>query len=228
MRRRCARDWWRAWPIPARRCGNGPSRSWCSAGRRAIPQVHEQLDAADPHLRKMAAVVLARIEPRKYAPLVRGPILNDNLLAIYRNLGCLQALAGCPGPAVAVLGRALRERNAALLDELFYLLATIQDPAAIKTIAHSLRSPQPEVRANATEALESLTAPQTAALVGPLFEPDLPSGPLLSLAKQTWDISIPTPAAALRLLLSDAERCLAAHPGRRRAGGAECISRSRI
>ena len=37
------------------------------AGRRVIPQVHEQADTADPNLRKMAAVVLARIEPRKYA-----------------------------------------------------------------------------------------------------------------------------------------------------------------
>jgi len=73
---------------------------------------------------------------------VRGLILDDNLLAIYRNLGCLEALAGCRGPAAAVLGRALRERNAALLDEIFYLLATIQDPAAVKTVAQSLRSPQ--------------------------------------------------------------------------------------
>jgi HEAT repeat protein len=173
-----------------------------SAGPGAVPQVQERLDAGDPQLRKMAAVVLARIDPRRYAPLVRGLILNDNLLAIYKNLECLEAMAGCSGLAVAVLGRALRERNAALLDEIFYLLATIQDPAAVMTIARSLRSLQPEVRANATEALESLTAPQTAALVGPLFEPALPSGPALSLAKQTWDISISTPATALRVLLS--------------------------
>jgi HEAT repeat protein len=181
-----------------------------SAGPRAVSQVQEQLEAADPHLRKTAAVVLARIEPRRYAPLVRGLILDGNLLAIYRNLGCVAALTGLPGPAVAVLGRALHERNVALLDEIFYLLAMIQDPAAIKTIAQSLRSPQPEVRANATEALELVTAPQTAALVAPLFEPaEAPagdgselSGRLASLAERTWNISIPTPAAALRVLLS--------------------------
>jgi hypothetical protein len=63
------------------------------------------------------------------------------------------------------------------------------------------------VRANATEALESLTAPQTAALVAPLFEPEesQPPGQLVSLARQTWDISIPTPAAALRLLGSQSD-----------------------
>ena len=161
------------------------------AGPQAIPRVHEQLSGTDPQLRKMAAVVLARIEPRKYAPLVRGPELNGNLLAIYRNLGCVQALAGCPGPAVAVLGRALRERNAALLDEIFYLLATIQDPAAVKTIAGSLRSPQPLVRANAAEALESLTAPQTATLVAPLFEPDLPPAQLLAAGRASLGRAYP-------------------------------------
>jgi HEAT repeat protein len=173
-----------------------------SAGPRAISQVQEQVDAGDPEVRKMAAVALARIDPRRYAPLVRASILDGNLLAIYRNLGCTEALAGCSGPAAAMLGRALRERNVILLDEVFYLLATIQDPSAVGTIAHSLRSLQPEVRANATEALESLTAPQTAALIGALFEPAPPSGPTLSLARQTWDISIPTPATALRVLLS--------------------------
>jgi hypothetical protein len=185
-----------------------------SVGRRVVPQVSERLDNGDPHLRKMAAVTLARIEPHRYAPLVRRPILDDNLQAVYRNLSCVQALAGCPGPAAALLGRALRERNAALLDEIFYLLATIQDPPAVKTVAHSLRSSQPEARANAAEALESLTAPQTAALIAPLFEPDLLPGPLLSLAKRTWNIAIPTPMAAMRLLLSDAsdpwQRTLAA------------------
>ena len=175
------------------------------AGHRVIPQVHEQLNLPDPHLRKMAAVVLTRLQPRKYASLILATHLNDNLLAIYRNLGCWLALAGCPGPAMAVLGCALAERNAALLNELFYLLSSVRDPAAIETVARSLRSPQPEARANAIEALESLTAPQTAALVGPLFEPDLPSGPRLSLAMQTWNLSIPTPAAALRLLLGNAE-----------------------
>jgi HEAT repeat protein len=190
-----------------------------SAGHIGVPQVREQLDAADPHLRKMAGVVLARIDPRRYGSLVRGPILDGNLHTIYRELSCLQALAGCSGPAAALLGRALRERRASLLDEIFYLLATIRDPVAIQTIANSLRSPQPEVRANATEALESLTSPQTAALVGALFEPEPSSAPAqanppstspgspvwtagLSLARQTWDVSISTPAAALQVLLS--------------------------
>ena len=174
------------------------------AGPRVIPQVHAQLELADPQLRKMAALVLARLQPHKYAALILGGILNDDLLAIHRNLGCLQTLAGCPGPAVGVLGRLLGERNAVLLDGLFQLLSAVRDPGAVEAVARSLRSPQAELRANAVEALESLTAPQTAALVGALFEPDLPAGPRLALVKQTWDLSITTPVVALRLLFSDA------------------------
>ena len=218
MRRRCARAWRAAWPTPAHEVRERAVEVLTSAGRLAIPQVQEQLNAGDPHSRKMAAVVLARIEPHQYAALVQGPILDSNLLAIYRNLSCLQALAGwepstsgdSPGRAVILLRRALAQRNAALLDEIFYLLATIQDPDAVKTIAHSLLSPQPEVRANAIEALESLTAPadgrsdRAAVRHGRARRGDgpEPSASLASLARKTWDISIPTPAAALRALLS--------------------------
>jgi len=71
----------------------------------------------------------------------------------------------------------------------------------VKTIAGSLRGPEPLARANAAEALESLTAPRTAALVAPLFEPDLPPAQLLPLVERACGAPIPTAAAALRLLL---------------------------
>jgi hypothetical protein len=175
------------------------------AGRRSILMVQEQLDMGDVRTGKMASVVLARLEPRKYAPLILGSHLDEALHAIYRNLICWLALSTCPGLAAGLLRGALVERNAVLLDEFFYLLSTVRDPTAIESVARLLRSPQPEARANAAETLESLTTPQTAALVGPLFEPDLPSGPVQMLAKRTWSLSIPTPAAALRLLLGDAD-----------------------
>ncbi len=173
------------------------------AGRLALPQVFEKLTSEDPNLRKMAAVVLAHIEPRRYAPLVRVPHIDTNLRTIYQNLCCAHALTNCVYPAVDLLQRALQEQNAALIDEIFYLLTAIQATDSIRSVASSLRSSQPEVRANAAEALESLTTPQTTALIVPLFEPDLPSSSLVSLARQTWDISIPTPAAAIRMLLFD-------------------------
>ena len=189
---------------PSREVSQRAVEALVRAGRRAIPDVQEQLIAADSQLRKLPAVVLARIEPRRYAPLVLGANLDDTLRALYRNLGCLHALDNCPGPAIDLLARALRERNEVLLEELLYLLSSVRDPVSIDTVARSLRSVQPEVRANAVEALESLTAPQTAALIAPLLEPNGAPESRLSLAWQTWDFAVPTPVAALRLLLTGA------------------------
>lgn len=177
--------------------------SLARGGRRSIAPLREQLSAADPVQRKMAGVALARIEPRKYGSLVLGATLDFDLRSIYSNLACLQVLARCPGRVVDVLACALHERNAAFLEEIFYLLAAARDPNAVDATLRSLRSPLPEMRANAVEALESLTAPQTAALIAPLLEPEPTSGPPLSLAQHRWDISVPSPAAALRRLLGD-------------------------
>ncbi len=189
---------------PSREVREAAAEALVRADQQAVRLAREQLSATNLSLRSMAAVVLARIEPRKYAPLVSGPILNAILSSIYRNLGCLHALVGYHGAAPRVLARALRERNAAQLDEIFHLLGEIRDAAAVKTIAGALHSPDPAVRANAAEALESLTASRTAALVAPLFEPDLPQAQLASLLKQSGDMSMPTAVDALRLLLSDA------------------------
>ena len=174
-------------------------------GRRSIAPAREQLDAGDPAQRKMAAVALARIEPRKYGSLVLGTTLDTDLRTIYSNLACLRVLTGCGGPAVDVLASALRERNEALLEEIFYLLAAVREPAAVDTTLRSLRSPIAEVRANAVEALESLSAPQTAALIAPLLEPERPSGPTASLDDRDWGMSFPAPAAAFSWLLGDAQ-----------------------
>jgi len=174
-------------------------------GRRSIAPAREQLSSGDPAQRKMAAVALARIEPRKYGSLLLGTTLDADLRTIYSNLACLRVLTGSGGPAVEVLACALRERNAAFLEEIFYLLAAVREPAAIDTTLRSLRSPLAEVRANAVEALESLSAPQTAALIAQLLEPERPSGPPTSLAHGGLGISFRTPAAALRWLLGDGQ-----------------------
>ena len=175
------------------------------AGRRSLRLVSEHLDADDLLLRKMTAIVLARIEPHKYASLVISSCLNDTLFSIYRNLCCLYNLDGCPGPATAILVYALQEQNTELVHEVFYLLSTIQNPMVSMTIEHSLRSDNAQARANAIEALESLTAPWVASLIGPLFEPDQPPGLAQALARQTWDLLIPSPVAALRHLLETSD-----------------------
>jgi CRP-like cAMP-binding protein len=183
-------------------------------GRRMIPQLTEQLNAAEPLAQKMTAVVLARIEPNKYRSLILGNFLERNLKVIYQNISCRNALSNCSSPPSSMLGRALFEQNSALLDEFFYLLSAVRNPASVDSIAISLRSHLLEERATALEALETFTDPKMAGLVAPLLDPEQALDLQLSLARFTWGISCPTPAAALRQLLNRAsdgwQRTLAA------------------
>ncbi len=157
-------------------------------GKSVIPIVHHQLDSPDLQLRKMAAIVLSRISQRQFGGLVESQIIG-NLLTIYSNYSRIEALASCARyPTVSILQGALREQNQELIDEIFYILATVHDPDAIEIITESLQSESSRVRANAAEALESLTSPQTAQLIAPLFEPDLAPVQLLSLSKEAWDM----------------------------------------
>jgi len=72
-------------------------------GTGAVPFVHAQLDSNDPHVRKMAAVILSRVNRREFGGLITASI-TGNLLAIYTNVGRLEALEGCNTyPSAAVL-----------------------------------------------------------------------------------------------------------------------------
>jgi HEAT repeat protein len=170
-------------------------------GKSVIPVVHHELDSPDPQLRKMVTVILSRINPREFGALIVGSSITSNLLTIYGNYGLAQALTPCSGyPSIAVLQSALREQNQQLVDEIFYLLTAIHPPSAVNIIIESLRSEDPRTRANAVEALESLTMPQTAGLIAPLFEPDLPPAQLLSLSEDAWDMEHPDLAEAIQQL----------------------------
>ncbi len=173
-------------------------------GKSVIPIVHPQLDSQNPRRRKMAAVVLSRINPREFGPVLIGTHVTGNLLAIYRNIGRVEALASwsCYASIGAISG-ALREQNQQLLDEILYLLTAIHSPASVKIVADSLHSPDPHTRANAVEALEALTTPQTTRLIAPLFEPDTSPAELLSLSQSTWEMQHPDPCGVIFQLAAD-------------------------
>lgn len=172
-------------------------------GKGIIPEVHPQLDAPDPQLRKMAAVVLSRVDRREFEPLI-GAHVTGNLLAIYRNHNHLAALDALRGYATAnILCSGLQEQNEALLDEIFYLLTTVHGNDDVHIIRESLQSETERVRANALEALESLTSAQTARLVAPLFSPEVETAALLSLSQETWDMVPLATSKALQQLLAE-------------------------
>ena len=172
------------------------------AGKSVIPFIHPQLDSPDPQLRKMATIILSRVNQKEFGPLV-GVQITGSLLIIYQNLGRIVALSPYNHYAsIAVLQSALREQNEQLINDIFYLLSAIHDPNAVKIIAESLRNESAHVRANATEALESLTSPQTTQLIAPLFEPELDTTRLLHFSQDTWDMKHPDTAAAIQQLLT--------------------------
>jgi HEAT repeat protein/CRP-like cAMP-binding protein/ATP/ADP translocase len=177
------------------------------AGKAIIPIVHPQLDAPDSQLRKMAVMILSRVNRREYGPLITSHI-TGNLLTIYRNLGRLKALATCNKYAsISILEDTHKEQNQQLTAEIFYLLTALHDPAAIEIIAQSLHSDDERVQANALEALESLTTSQTAMLIGPLFENNNGSESFyeraLALSQEVWDMQHPQTADLLVSFLKD-------------------------
>jgi CRP-like cAMP-binding protein/HEAT repeat protein len=182
-------------------------------------------------VQKMATVILCRISPKEFGGLIQANIMG-NLLHIYRNYGYVAALMPYaetsnslarqrsparqrPLPSVNILQSALIEQNHQLVDEIFYLLTAVHSPATVKIISESLRSEAPRMRANATEALESLTTPQTAILVAQATQ--VPKSldnngfskvslqPLLSLGQDAWDMSPPAIDETLRELTVHAD-----------------------
>ena len=178
------------------------------AGKLIIPLIHPLLDSPDSQLRKMAAVILSRINPREFGDLNKSNIMG-NLLTIYQNFNLSESLAGYANFAsIKVLQSVLREQNQALLDEIFYLLAAVHELDDIKIIAESLSSDNLRTRANASEALEALTTPQTAQLIAPLLEPNLNPDQLLALSRETWEMQPPDPAKTIRQLNTTLEKPL--------------------
>jgi CRP-like cAMP-binding protein len=161
------------------------------AGRAVIPLVHPCLDSPDPDLRKMAAVILSRVNRHEFGPLISSQI-TGNLLTIYSNYGYLNVLSAYQGyTSIVVLQNTLYEQNQRLLDEIFYLLTALHNPESIAVIAESFRNSSSRTRANALEAFETLTTPQMAKLVGPLFDPEAEPDYLLRLSRETWEMVHP-------------------------------------
>lgn len=167
--------------------------SLVTLGKVSIPAVHTKLDSPDANLRKTAATVLSRINRQEFGPLIETHI-TSNLLTIYQNHGYLQALSAYKSyTSITVLCSTLHENNQTLLSEIFDLLTALHDAQSINIIRDSLRNEDGRVRANAAEALEALTTPQTAHLIVPLTDPTTTTDELIKLSKTMWEMKQPNP-----------------------------------
>lgn len=172
-------------------------------GKKVIPVVHPQLDSANPQVRKMATVILGRVNRREYGPLVTAQI-QANLLQMAENVGYLDALEPINSyPTISVLQNEFRDENNKLADEIFFLLTAVQDAASLAVIRESLASDEERVRANALEALESLTSPQTAELIAALLSPQVQAESILKVSRDAWELEFPTTVEAMEKLTTD-------------------------
>lgn len=173
-------------------------------GKVAIPIVHPQLDAPSPQQRKLAAIVLSRVNAREFGALIKTHIMS-NLLVIYqqdRYLSTLEPLTNFAG--ISVLCSALQEENVRLLNEIFYLLKAVYPAADIDIIQEALQSDNERVQANAIEAVEGLTSPQTASLMAPLFNPEDSQRERLRLSHEIWEMEPLQTHQAVESLVTDA------------------------
>ncbi|MEP7289977.1 MAG: sister chromatid cohesion protein PDS5 [Chloroflexota bacterium] len=171
-------------------------------GKPVISAIMPGLESSDLQLRKMSSVVLSRIQKDQSSELLRSYIQN-NLVAIYDNNIRVEALSNCSRyESIAILLSALRERNQQLIEEIFYLLSAIHNSKTVNVIAESLNSESGRVRANAIEALESLTTPQIARLMSPIFDRELTPAQLLDVSKNNSAVKFDA-AEVLRQLASD-------------------------
>jgi hypothetical protein len=72
-------------------------------------------------------------------------------------------------PSVAIFNQTLRDEIRGLLNDIFSLLTSASDAASIDVIREALQGSSPRAKADALEALEAFTSPQTARKIAPLF-----------------------------------------------------------
>jgi len=183
--------------------------------------------AALADLRPAGQEAKPRSRPRRGAPGLDALLGGSAAPARPAQSGVPGRRQGPPEPAAELIADGLRQRNERRLSAAFGLLsASLRDSAdSIHAISRTLRDPQArEVsRDNALEALESVTSPRLARLVGhvtPWQGTNLAE--LIAIGRQEWDLEPVLPVQALELVLRDPDRWLAAI-GIFLAGQVECL-----
>lgn len=176
--------------------------------------------AALPDLQRGGGRAAPRARPRKGAQGLEA-LLGPAKAAAARSRPTTQprragsAAASLGTQAAALICDGLRQRNERRLSAAFELLSsTLRDsPDTVQTISRTLMDPQVGdiARANALEALESVTSPRLAQLVGNVtpWKGDKVDE-LIAIGQQEWDLEPLSPPQALERVLHDPDRWLAA------------------
>lgn len=174
-------------------------------GKSVISVLHPKLNSPQADMRKMVAMVLCRIQPEEFGPLVSSNI-QGNLLSIYQQYILADIIGRSKSsPGLTILQKVLNERNQQLLEEIFYLMSAMHNVEAIELVKDSLRSSELHKRASAIEVLETMTSPKTARLISPLFEMEQQAEQIVSIGKEEWDLPQPEMTKTLQGFLKNPE-----------------------
>lgn len=175
-------------------------------GETGLSALQPLLSAGSSRQRKLAIIVATRVAPQTWAPTLAAEI-NDSLVQAGRLYGCWYALTSASAQhadlqtnGMALLQAAVREQTDERLHEIFELLAAQHHAQGIGVVETSLRAENEHTRANAAEALESLTTPAVASLVAALCDPTATADRVMSLIAASQDSASPTADQAIRAL----------------------------
>lgn len=184
--------------------------SLSNLGKKAVPHLLTASQDEDRALRAQAVIVLHGIEGKRY---------NDDLLhlalealdEIYTHYGRIAALDQCQEyPSFGVLRAHYTEENQALLEEVFQVLGARHGTDKISTIVETLHSDNARTRINAVEALESMTTPELAQLVGGLYDAASTPQSLAEACKERSGKEFPSLETLLKTLATGADPWLRA------------------
>lgn|GEM_PF-5768558 len=136
------------------------------AARRAWDSA--QMDAGNHEQKKRITLALAKLYPQQYTPMFKV-LIDGDLKMIYQNFGWIAALSPYTGHmSITVLIEVLLEHIEQLRYDIFEMLAITHQYANVTVIQNGLASDS--TRANAQEALESISSPQFAQWVGQTYD----------------------------------------------------------
>ena len=185
-------------------------------GEPALPALQPLLKASDSRQRKLATIVAGRIMPQSWVPALIAE-MNDSLAQACRVYGCWYAFVNAAAAqdalqtsGMALLQAALREQVDERLHEVFELLDAQYHAQGTQVVEMSLRAEDEHTRANAAEALESLTTPTLAAIVAAMCDPSAAPDRIVRLMAEARELEPPTAPQAMLALRDRAS--LSYHP----------------
>lgn len=136
-------------------------------GSEAVEDLEALLKAEDMRVRGTALVALLQVSVEKYRAHAAADIYSTLRLAYRQGLRA-ETLAPVSYPSAKLIMHTFDDDIHALLDHIYRVLDALHGRETVRVIQHNLASGDLRARANAIEALETLTSPLIARLVAPL------------------------------------------------------------